>query len=145
MKNGGTITFDFLLNSCKGIMMSSMQPHNMLKATANKKKIHTWSVNTHIYQTKGAPTGLFSGLNVFLPPRLFLDYCVLISIAASSVGLMWRVEGPCESTGIGIMKNTGVCVKISVWPGDEPEKMKPVSSSLSWPLPVATVSPTACS
>lgn len=79
--------------------MSSMQPHNMLKATANEKKIYTWSVNTHIYQTKRAPPGLFSGLHVFLPPRVSLDYCVLISIAASSVGLMWRVQGPCESTG----------------------------------------------
>lgn len=39
--------------------MSSMQLDNMLRATADEKKIHTCTVNTHKYQTNGAPTGQF--------------------------------------------------------------------------------------
>lgn len=58
---------------------------SMTTYTPNWKRYY-WSVYSEV-------------LHVFPPLWLFLDYCVLISISASSVGLMWRWIGPCESTG----------------------------------------------
>lgn len=62
-----------------------------------KRKIPISTLKSHKRPTKRSQGSVYSAVfHAFLPPRLFLHYCVLISFVASSVGLTWGQLGPFE-------------------------------------------------